>query len=173
MAFQDFEVFIEHFQGRNVGIFQWNKFKLDNFPEFDDTIDLLFHLSFVFGNLTQFFDGFLVIKKSQVPQEVEFKVFVDFELLLESVLDFGPVSLIGSDHGLVLEISDHGDEDAPSLDFLTDTKESAALSVIDLDRLQSLSHFFDLILHLIYVHLSPFELHVIRETFLTFFYVLP
>jgi hypothetical protein len=73
----------------------------------------------------------------------------------------------------VLKVSDHGNEDTPSLDFLTDTEEGAAFSVIDLDGLQTLSHLLDLIFHFINIHLSPLELHVIRESFLAFFDVLP
>ena len=45
----------------------------------------------------------------------------------------------------MFEIGDHRNEDTPSLDFLTDTKESAALSIINLDRLKTLSHFLDLV----------------------------
>lgn len=70
MAFKDFKVLINHFEGWNVGVLQWNQLKLNDFPELNDTIDLLFHLGFVFGDFTQFFDGFFIIEKSQVPEQV-------------------------------------------------------------------------------------------------------
>jgi hypothetical protein len=173
MTFQDFKVLIEHFQSRNVGTFQRNKFKLNNFPEFDNRIDLLFHLCFVFGNFTNFFNSLLVVEQSQVPQKIEFEIFIDVKLLFKSILDFGPVSLIRGNHGLMLKISDHGDKDAPSFDFLADTKESTALPVINLDGLKSLSHFLDLIFHFIDIHLGPLEFHIIVKSILTFLDMLP
>lgn len=173
MTFQNFKVLVEHFQGWNIRVFQWNEFKFYDFPELNDTVDLLFHLCFVFGNFAQFFNGLFVIKKSQVPQEVKLKVFIDLKLLLEGVLNFGPMSLIWGDHRFVLEISDHGYEDTPSLDLLTDTEESAAFSIIDFDWLEALSHLLDFIFHFIDVHLSPLELHVIIESVLALFNVFP
>ena len=73
----------------------------------------------------------------------------------------------------MLEISDHGNEDAPSFYLLTDSEESAAFSVINFDWLKSLSHLFNLVFHLVDIHLGPFEFHVVIKSVLTFFDVFP
>jgi len=83
------------------------------------------------------------------------------------------VSVVGGGHGLVLEIGDHGDEDTPSLNFLTDSHKGIALSISDLDRLESGSHFFNLFFHFIDVHVVPLELHVFIESVLALLDMLP
>lgn len=81
--------------------------------------------------------------------------------------------LIRCDHRLVLKVSNHRNENSPSLNLFADSKECAALPVIDFKGLESLSHLFDLVLHLIYIHLGPLEFHVYIEPVLTLFYVFP
>lgn len=93
--------------------------------------------------------------------------------MFESIFDFSPVSLVRGDHRLVLKVSYHGDENTPSFYFFTYTKKRVTLSVVDFNRNKSLSHFFNLILHLVDIHLRPLELHVVIEPILTLFYVLP
>lgn len=83
------------------------------------------------------------------------------------------MSLIRSNHGLMFKISNHGDKNGPSFDLFADAQEGTTFSVIDFDRLKSLSHFFNLIFHLINIHLSPFQLHIIIESILTFFNMFP
>lgn len=73
----------------------------------------------------------------------------------------------------MLEISNHRNKNTPSFDILTDTQKCTAFSIIDLNRLETLSHFLDFIFHLIDIHLSPFQLHVIIKSVLTLFDVLP
>lgn len=83
------------------------------------------------------------------------------------------MSLIWCNHRFMLEIGDHWNENTPSFDFLTNTQKCAAFSVIDFEWLKTLSHFFNLIFHLINIHLCPFQLHIIIKSVLTFFNVLP
>jgi hypothetical protein len=73
----------------------------------------------------------------------------------------------------MLKISDHRHEYAPSFNLLADADESTALSVVNFDRLKSLSHLFNLIFHLIDVHLIPFQFHIIIEPVLAFSDMLP
>jgi len=83
------------------------------------------------------------------------------------------MSCVRSDHRIVFKVGDHGDEDTPSLDFLTDTEESITSSISNLDGLQSSSHLFDLILHLSDIHVSPFQFQIVVESIVAFLDVLP
>jgi hypothetical protein len=118
MAFQDFEVVVEHFQSAHVAVLQRDKFEQDNFPEFDDSVDLFLHLGFVLGNFAYLFDSLLVVEKSQKPEEFEFEVLIHNEVLFDCFFDFLPMTSIGGDHGVVFEVGDHRDEDAPTFDLL-------------------------------------------------------
>lgn len=83
------------------------------------------------------------------------------------------MSAIGGDHGIVLEIRDHGDEDSPTFNILTDTNKSVTFTICDLDGLESCSHLFDFVLHFSEIHLGPLELEIVVESILTFFDMLP
>jgi hypothetical protein len=73
----------------------------------------------------------------------------------------------------MLEIGDHWNEDTPSLDLLTDAQEGVALTIGNLNWLKAGSHFLDLVLHFIEVHLSPFEFQIVIKAILAFLDVLP
>lgn len=159
---------VDHLESTHVSVLQRHQLELNHFPKLNNTIDFLLHLSFVLGNFTNLLNRVLVVENSQQPQFLQLQLVVDHEVLLDSVLHFLPVTTVGSDHGVVLQVSDHRDEDRPTLDFFRDPQESVAFPVCDFDRLQSSSHFFDFILHFSEVHFSPVEFEIVIEPVLAF-----
>ena len=98
---------------------------------------------------------------------------VHLEVLLDRIFDLFPVPAVGGDHGVVLEIGDHGSEDAPTFDLFTDSGKGVALPVCNFDGLKAGPHFLYLVLHLSQIHLRPLELEIVVEPVLAFLYVLP
>ncbi|EFX59905.1 hypothetical protein DAPPUDRAFT_126305, partial [Daphnia pulex] len=98
------------------------------------------------GDLTNLLNGLFVVEDTIVPEEFELKVLVNFEVLLDSVFNFLPVPSVRSDHGVMLEVRDHWDEDAPSFDLFTDAHECVALTISNFDRLQASPHLLNFIL---------------------------
>lgn len=83
------------------------------------------------------------------------------------------MTAIRSNHGVMLEIGDHGDKDSPTFDVLTDTNKGITFTICDFNGLKSSSHFLDFILHFSEVHLGPLEFKIVIESVLAFFDVLP
>ena len=135
MALEDLEVIIEHFQSAYITGLEGNELKLNHFPKLDNGVDLFVHLCLILGDFAYFFDSFLIIKETVVPEETKFKILIDLEFLFDCIFNFFPMSAIGSDHGVMLEVWDHRDEDSPALDILTDSNEGIAFTICNLDGL--------------------------------------
>jgi hypothetical protein len=93
--------------------------------------------------------------------------------LLDCIFNLLPMSSIRSNHGFMLEIRDHWDEDTPSFNFLADTHERIAFTISNFDWLKSSPHLFNLVLDLSQVNLSPLEFEIVIESVLTLLDVLP
>jgi len=67
MALEHFEVILDHFQGRDIGVLHGDEFEFNLLPEGDDRVDLFLHLGLVSGNFSDLFNGVFVVEDSQVP----------------------------------------------------------------------------------------------------------
>ena len=173
MIFKSFEMVIQHFKGAHITILQRNKLELNCFPELDNAIDLLLHLSFILGNFTNLLNSVFVIEEPEIPEKLQLKIVVNCEVLFEGLFEFLPVSTIRGVHGVMLHVADERNKNTPSFDVVSDAEESVAFSILNLDRVQSSSHLFDFIFHLSQIHLTPFELQIVIESVLALFDVLP
>ena len=101
MALQNLEMIVKHFKCANIGSFERNELEFDNFPKFDDNIDLFLHLCFVFSDFADLLNCFLVIEQSQIPKQFQLEILIDFKILFNRIFNFFPMSSIGSDHRLM------------------------------------------------------------------------
>lgn len=116
---------------------------------------------------------FLVREKSQLPEKIKRQTLIDFKLSINCGSDFVPMPFICCNHGFVLQVTDKWDEHCPSLDFFSDSGKSITFSISNLDGIETLSHFLDLVFHLIDIHLVPSEFQKLIESLFTFLDVFP
>lgn len=157
MLFETFEVFFIELQRRHFGLLVFNQVELDGFPAFSDDLDLFLHLLFLFGRVSDIFHFVLELVKLQVPNGLNRQMLIDFEVFIDQLDHFAPVTAVRDDHRLVFEFLQKRHERGPLLNVFIDAQEGIGFTVQSFDFNELFAQGFDFVFHITRIDLHVFQ----------------